>query len=106
MSESASTTRSPPRALQVLVGRYDRAAFEPQGGGARVRLAVAGGDAWDALLERGGARLARAGGDADALISPGAPSATTKSGAPSPRAIRSLPSASQSSCDSRIPSIT
>src|ERR687891_106475 len=41
-----------------------------------------------------------------ALISPGAPSATIKSGAPSPRAIRSLPSASQSSCDSRIPSIT
>jgi hypothetical protein len=32
-----------------------------------------------------------------ALISPGAPSATIKSGAPSPRAIRSLPSASQSS---------
>ena len=61
-------TTSPPRALQVLVGRYDRAAFEPQGGGARVRLAVAGGDAWDALLERGAARLARAGGDADATL--------------------------------------
>ena len=59
---------SPPRALQVLVGRYDRAAFEPDGGTARVRLAVAGGDAWDALLERGAARLARAGGDADATL--------------------------------------
>ena len=59
---------SPPRALQVLVGRYDRAAFEPDGGRARVRLAVAGGDAWDALLERGAARLARAGGDADATL--------------------------------------
>jgi pimeloyl-ACP methyl ester carboxylesterase len=70
MSENASeaVSTSPPRALQVLVGRYDRAAFEPQGGDARVRLAVAGGDAWDALLERGGARLARAGGDADATL--------------------------------------
>ena len=70
MSESASeaVSTSPPRALQVLVGRYDRAAFEPQGGGARVRLAVAGGDAWDALLERGAARLARPDGDADATL--------------------------------------
>lgn len=70
MSESApeAVTTPPPRALQVLVGRYDRATFEPQGGGARVRLAVAGGDAWDALLERDGARLARADGDADATL--------------------------------------
>ena len=56
------------RALQALVGRYDRAAFEPQGGDVRVRLAVAGGDAWDALLRRGAARLARAGGDPDATL--------------------------------------
>ena len=70
MLESASdaVSTSPPRALQVLVGRYDRAAFEPHGGSARVRLAVAGGDAWDALLERGAARLARAGDDADATL--------------------------------------
>jgi pimeloyl-ACP methyl ester carboxylesterase len=70
MSESASkaVSTSPPRALQALVGRYDRAAFEPQGDGARVRLAVAGGDAWDALLEPGGARLERAGGGADATL--------------------------------------
>jgi pimeloyl-ACP methyl ester carboxylesterase len=61
-------TTSPPRALQVLVARYDRAAFEPQGGEARVRLTVAGGDAWDALLRRGAARLARAGGDPDATL--------------------------------------
>jgi pimeloyl-ACP methyl ester carboxylesterase len=59
---------SPPRALQVLVGRYDRAAFEPHGGSARVRLAVAGGDAWDALLDRGAAHLTRADGDADATL--------------------------------------
>ena len=44
------------------------AAFEPHGGGARVRLAVAGGDAWDALLERGAARLAPADGGADATL--------------------------------------
>jgi hypothetical protein len=55
-------------ALPVLVGRYDRTAFEPEGSGARVRLAAAGGDAWDALLERGAARLERAGGDADATL--------------------------------------
>src|SRR3954463_1329223 len=41
-----------------------------------------------------------------ALISPGAPSATISIGAPRPRAIRSRPSSSQSSWDSRIPSIT
>src|SRR5215217_5146768 len=41
-----------------------------------------------------------------ALISPGAPSATISIGAPRPRAIRSRPSASQSSEDSRIPSVT
>jgi pimeloyl-ACP methyl ester carboxylesterase len=58
----------PGLALQVLVGRYDRTAFEPEGSGARVRLAVAGGDAWDALLERGAARLERAGADADATL--------------------------------------
>jgi pimeloyl-ACP methyl ester carboxylesterase len=61
-------TASPPRALRVLVGRYDPAAFEPPGGGARVRLAVAGGDAWDALLEGGAGRLSRAGGNADATL--------------------------------------
>jgi pimeloyl-ACP methyl ester carboxylesterase len=54
--------------FQVLVDRYDRAAFEPEGGGARVRLAVAGGDARDALLERGAARLVPAAGDADAML--------------------------------------
>jgi pimeloyl-ACP methyl ester carboxylesterase len=55
-------------ALKVLVGRYDRAVFEPAGGRARVRLAVAGGDALDALLEAGAARLAPADGEADATL--------------------------------------
>ena len=54
--------------FQVLVDRYDSVAFEPEGSGARVRLAVAGGDAWDALLERGEARLVPAAGDADATL--------------------------------------
>jgi pimeloyl-ACP methyl ester carboxylesterase len=55
----------------VLVGRYDRATFEPQGGSARVRLAVAGGDAWDALLDDDGARLASPDGNADATLTAG-----------------------------------
>src|SRR3984885_11853403 len=54
--------------FQVLVDRYDSAAFEAEGGGARVRLAVAGGDEWDALLERGAARLVPVAGDADATL--------------------------------------
>jgi pimeloyl-ACP methyl ester carboxylesterase len=59
----------PPRSLQTLAGRYDRSAFEPQGGRARVRLAVAGGEEWDALLEGDRARLVPAEGDADATLS-------------------------------------
>jgi len=55
-------------AFRVLVGRYDHAVFEPQGGGARVRLVVAGSEPLDVLLERGAARLARADGAADATI--------------------------------------
>jgi pimeloyl-ACP methyl ester carboxylesterase len=70
MSEGASggVDTSPPRALQVLVGRYDGAVFEPQGGGARVRLEVRERDAWDVLVEHGVARLARASGGADATL--------------------------------------
>ena len=40
----------------------------PQGGRARVRLAVVGGDAWDAVLNGGTARLVPAEGDADATL--------------------------------------
>jgi len=70
MSESTSGAggTSPPRALQVLVGRYDGVAFEPQGGGARVRLEVAEDGAWDVSVKRGVARLERAGGRADATL--------------------------------------
>lgn len=59
---------SPPRSLQTLTGRYDGAAFEPQGGRARVRLAVLGSDTWDAVVDGGTAHLAPAKGDADATL--------------------------------------
>ena len=55
-------------AVQVLVDRFDPAVFAPRGNSARVRLAVAGGDVLDVLLERGAARLARARGEADANL--------------------------------------
>ena len=48
--------------------RYDCGTFEPPDRGARVRLVVAGGGVWDALLERGGAYIVRAGGDPDATL--------------------------------------
>ena len=68
-STSGAVRASPPRALQVLVDRYDGSAFEPQGARARVRLAIAEGDAWDAVVEDGAARLAPAnGGAADATL--------------------------------------
>ena len=59
---------SPPRAFQTLAGRYDRTTFEPQGGRARVRLAVVGGAAWDAAIDADKARLVPAEGDADATL--------------------------------------
>jgi pimeloyl-ACP methyl ester carboxylesterase len=59
---------SPPRVLQTLVGRYDRTVFEPAGGCACVRLTIAGGAAWDAVLRDGGARIAPADGETDATL--------------------------------------
>jgi pimeloyl-ACP methyl ester carboxylesterase len=55
-------------AVQALVDRFDPAVFAPRGDRARVRLSVAGGDVCDVLLARGAARLAHAGGDADATL--------------------------------------
>ena len=57
-----------PRSLKTLTSRYDRTAFEPQGGRARVRLAVRGSDAWDAVIDGEKARLVPAKGDADATL--------------------------------------
>jgi len=59
---------APPRSLQTLTGRYDREVFEPEGGRARVRLAVVGSEAWDVFLDGGTARLVPAEGDADATL--------------------------------------
>ncbi len=60
--------KSPPRSLKTLTGRYDRTAFEPQGGRARVRLEVLGSDAWDAVIDGEQARLVSAEGNADATL--------------------------------------
>jgi pimeloyl-ACP methyl ester carboxylesterase len=58
----------PPRPLQTLIKRFDRETFEPPGGRARVRLAVSGAAAWDALLDEDTARLVPAEGDAEATL--------------------------------------
>ena len=63
-----AAVRPPPNWLQTLAGRYDRVVFEPQPGQARVRLAVLGADAWDAVLDRGEALIGPAEGDADAIL--------------------------------------
>jgi pimeloyl-ACP methyl ester carboxylesterase len=65
---SPRADQAAPRALQSLSGRYDRDTFEPQGGRARVRLAVAEGDAWDAVIEGDAARLEPARGEPDAIL--------------------------------------
>jgi pimeloyl-ACP methyl ester carboxylesterase len=59
---------APPSSLQTLVARYDPAAFEPQRGSGRVRLAVVGSDSWDAVMDRGKARLASAKRGPDATL--------------------------------------
>jgi pimeloyl-ACP methyl ester carboxylesterase len=59
---------SPLNSLQTLSDRYDGAAFEPQGGKARVRLAVLGSDAWDAVVDGGSVQLVPARGAADATL--------------------------------------
>src|SRR5436305_285444 len=69
MSESRAAMMTPvPRAFRTLADRYDSAAFVPRGGRARVRLAVAGVGACDALLERGGVSLAHPSGEPDATL--------------------------------------
>jgi pimeloyl-ACP methyl ester carboxylesterase len=46
-----------PAALRTLVDRYDPEVLPLERDGVRVRLATAGGHAWDAVLSRDGARL-------------------------------------------------
>jgi pimeloyl-ACP methyl ester carboxylesterase len=57
-----------PHALQTLVDRYDAEVFAPARRTARVRLAVAEGEAFDAILTHGTARLERQAGTADAML--------------------------------------
>lgn len=56
------------RALETLVARYDEEIFTPAARAARVRLGVAGEEAFDAILAGGTARLASPVGEADATI--------------------------------------
>jgi pimeloyl-ACP methyl ester carboxylesterase len=55
-------------ALNTLVERYDPEVFAPQRRTARIRLAITGGQAFDAIIARGSARLEPAAGDADATL--------------------------------------
>ena len=65
---SIRTGQSPPPSLKALVGRYDQTVFAPQRGTARVRIAVLGSGAWDAVIDRGAVRLEPAKGGADATL--------------------------------------
>jgi len=63
-----------PEALRKLVGRYDPAVFEQGRARFRIRLAVAEGGAWDAVIEDGVARLEDAGEERpDALLTADTP---------------------------------
>jgi pimeloyl-ACP methyl ester carboxylesterase len=68
MAQAQETITAPPEPIQVLVGRYDRTVFEPHRGAARVRLALRGGGAWDAVLDRGRASLEAVRGTPDAVL--------------------------------------
>lgn len=64
-SSSPTSARGAARAR----GRYDGSVADPGPRTVRIRLAVAGGDAWDAVLD-GGARLEPAdGAEPDAALS-------------------------------------
>lgn len=58
----------PPLALHALVDRYDPEVFAPARGRARIRLAVVGDEAFDAILVRGAAQLERPAGTPDATL--------------------------------------
>ncbi len=59
-------------AMRTLVARYDPSTFEPQGGRARIRLAVAGSEhAVDVVLEHGRATLGEPRGTPEATLTAG-----------------------------------
>jgi pimeloyl-ACP methyl ester carboxylesterase len=66
---------SPPNVLKTLVERYDADAFMPDSP-ARVRLAVDGTEAWDAVLRNGAVRLGVARGEPDATLTADLPTWT------------------------------
>jgi len=65
---SAAAVSSAPRALKTLADRYDATVFEPHGGRARVRLELAEGPAWDAVIQSGAMRLEPVHGSAQAIV--------------------------------------
>lgn len=67
---AATATSTPPAAVEALVERFDPEPMDiPGGDGARIRLAVAGGEDWDAVVSpRGRIELRPASGEPDALL--------------------------------------
>jgi pimeloyl-ACP methyl ester carboxylesterase len=59
----------PPASLLTLVERFDPSVFDAPGDRARIRLALRGGGAWDAVFEDGALRLEPAEAEPDALLS-------------------------------------
>ena len=59
---------APPSAIRTLVDRYDPEVFAPARRRARVRLAIAENESYDAVLADGTAKLERSAGTADAML--------------------------------------
>jgi len=57
MSTAAATSSAPPGGFAALLERFDPGVIDLPGGRARIRLEIAGGEAWDALIEGRQARL-------------------------------------------------
>jgi pimeloyl-ACP methyl ester carboxylesterase len=66
----AAATQSPPQELVLLAERFDPAVMDVPGGSARIRLKLAGGEAWDALIDGSRLSLGEAvpNGEPDALL--------------------------------------
>lgn len=71
----APSAHAPPRGIAALAERYDPDPIDIPGGRARVRLELAGGEAWDALIDRRRLRLEPADttSEPDALLQADAP---------------------------------
>ena len=59
---------APPRPLRTLVERYDSDVFDVPAGGARIRLEVSDGGAWDVVVDPRGARLVEPVDPPEALL--------------------------------------